>query len=103
MMARILFVQPHPDDLELNCGQIMHYLVKKSPHQHTIFILSITKGEFGLPGPHYDLYKGQVLVKVRERELRNALAIHGIPASNLLFLRYIDGLVPFNREFCRQM
>ncbi len=96
-MGKFLFVQPHPDDLELKCGQILHYLSKKIEVSE-IQIISVTKGEFGLPGPQYDKFKGKFLAKVRERELQNAMAIHGIPAKNIFYLGYIDGYVPFNEN-----
>ncbi len=96
-MTKYLFVQPHPDDLELNCGQILHYLSRKVSIDN-IQIISVTKGEFGLPGPQYDKFKGKFLAKVRERELQNAMAIHGIPPENIHYFGYIDGYVPFNKE-----
>ena len=96
-MSKFLFVQPHPDDLELNCGQILHALSRKVKVTD-IHVISVTKGEFGLPGPQYDKFKGKFLAKIRERELENALAIHGIPPENIIYLGYIDGYVPFNLE-----
>lgn len=96
-MGKYLFVQPHPDDLELNCGQILHYLSKKV-NVANIQIISVTKGEFGLPGPQYDKFKGKFLAKVRERELESAMDIHGIPSENIFYFGYIDGYVPFNRD-----
>jgi len=102
-MARIVFFQPHPDDLELNCGQLLHFLAKKSRKNHVIKVASTTKGEFGLPGAQYDKFKGDFLAKVRTRELFNALRIHGIPPENVHFFGYIDGLVPFNREFIEKV
>lgn len=97
-MGKFLFVQPHPDDLELNCGQILHYLTRKNRNTHTVSIISVTKGEFGLPGSQYDKFKGNFLAKVRTRELENAMAIHGIPSDNIHYLGYIDGYVPFKEE-----
>jgi LmbE family N-acetylglucosaminyl deacetylase len=96
-MGKFLFVQPHPDDLELNCGQLLHFLSRKVDVAN-IQVISVTKGEFGLPGPQYDKFKGKFLAKVRERELQNAMAIHGIPPENIFYFGYIDGYVPFNRE-----
>ncbi|HME53166.1 MAG TPA: PIG-L family deacetylase [Candidatus Lokiarchaeia archaeon] len=96
-MAKFLLLQPHPDDLELNCGHVMHFLAT-SKKNHDIIVASLTKGEFGLPGPQYDKFKGPFLARVRERELQNALAIHGIAPDHLTFFGYVDGLVPFNRK-----
>ncbi|MFX0004430.1 MAG: hypothetical protein ACFE9J_13180, partial [Candidatus Hermodarchaeota archaeon] len=63
-MAKIVFFQAHPDDLEHKCGHIMNYLATKSKKKHIIKIASITKGEFGLPGPQYDKFKGELLGKI---------------------------------------
>jgi LmbE family N-acetylglucosaminyl deacetylase len=96
-LATIAFFQPHPDDLELNCGQILHYLAAVSRKEHRIVIASTTRGEFGLPGAEYDKFKGEFLGKYREKELIRAMAIHGISAEKITFFGYIDGFVPFNR------
>jgi len=100
-MAKIIFFQPHPDDLELNCGHIIHYLATKSKKKHVIKVASTTLGEFGLPGAQYDKFKGDFLAKVRKRELCKALNIHGIPPENIHYFGYVDGLVPFNRAFVK--
>lgn len=64
-MAKIIFFQAHPDDLEMNCAYLIHYLATESPHQHEVRISSTTKGEFGLPGSQYDKFKGKFLGDVR--------------------------------------
>lgn len=102
-MAKIIFFQAHPDDLELSCCHLMHYLAKKSKKNHVIRVASMTKGEFGLPGAEYDKFKGDFLAKVRTRELYMAQAIHGIPPENIDFFGYIDGFVKFNREFIKRI
>ena len=68
-MAKIIFSQAHPDDLEFNCAHLMHYIAIKSKQKYNIKIASITKGEFGLPGAKYDKFKGKFLAKIRTREL----------------------------------
>jgi LmbE family N-acetylglucosaminyl deacetylase len=98
-MVKVIFFQPHPDDLEINCGHLIHYLTTKSKKMHIIKIASTTKGEYGLPGAQYDKFKGDFLAKVRTRELYNAQSIHGITPENIHFFGYIDGLVEFTREF----
>ncbi|MFW9967764.1 MAG: PIG-L deacetylase family protein [Candidatus Thorarchaeota archaeon] len=95
-MAKYVFFQAHPDDLDINCPHLMHHLARKG---HEIRIASVTKGEFGLPGPEYDHLKGDFLVKIRENEMANACAIHGIPRGNIDYLGYIDGFVTLNRGF----
>lgn len=102
-MAKIIFFQAHPDDLEHKCGHIMHYLATKSNNKYIIKIASMTKGEFGLPGAQYDKFKGDFLAKVRMRELFNAESIHGIPPENIEFFGYIDGFVKFNKDFIKKI
>ena len=102
-MVKIIFFQPHPDDLEINCGHLIHYLATKSKKNHIIKIASITKGEYGLPGAQYDKFKGDFLAKVRTRELYNAQSIHGIPPENIHFFGYVDGLVEFTKGFVNKI
>ena len=102
-MVKIIFFQPHPDDLEINCGHLIHYLATKSKFNHIIKIASTTKGEYGLPGAQYDKFKGDFLAKVRTRELYNAQSIHGIPPENIHFFGYVDGLVEFTKDFINEI
>jgi len=95
-VTKYVFFQAHPDDLEINCPHLLHHLARRG---HEIRIASVTKGEFGLPGPQYDHLKGDPLVKIRENELANACAIHGIPRENIDYLGYIDGFVTLDRAF----
>lgn len=98
-MVKIIFFQAHPDDLEHKCGHLMHYLATKSKKNNDIRIVSMTRGQFGLPGPQYDKFKGNFLAKIRTRELLKAVKIHGIHSEKIDFFGYIDGFVPFNIEF----
>jgi LmbE family N-acetylglucosaminyl deacetylase len=98
-MKRYVFFEPHPDDLELNCSQLLHYLAVVSAQKHDIRIASVTKGEFGLPGFKYDRFKGDFLAGVRTKELYAAAAIHRISPNHIDFFGYVDGLVPFDKEF----
>ena len=95
-VAKYVFFQAHPDDLEINCPYLLHHLARRG---HEIRIASVTKGEFGLPGPQYDHLKGDFLVKIRENELANACAIHGIPRESIDYLGYIDGFVTLTKSF----
>lgn len=102
-MTKIIFFQAHPDDLEHKCGHLMHYLATKSRKKYYIKIASITKGEFGLPGPKFDKFKGEFLAKIRTQELFNAEKIHGITYENIDFFGYIDGFVPFNKDIINRI
>lgn len=102
-MAKFIFFQAHPDDLEFCCAQLMHYLTTKSKNNHIVKVASTTKGEFGLPGAQYDKFKGEFLAKVRTRELQNALSIHGIPPEHTEFFGFIDGFVKFNKSLIEKI
>jgi len=103
IIAKFIFFQAHPDDLEHKCGHLMHYLTTKSKRKNVIKIASMTRGEFGLPGAQYDKFKGDFLAKIRTKELYNAESIHGIPPENIEFFGYIDGFVPFNKEIVEKV
>lgn len=81
-MIKIILFQAHPDDLEFNYAQLMHFLVIKSKHKNNIKIVLITKGELGLPGAKNEKFKGKLLAKIRTRELYNAQRIHGVSPKN---------------------
>lgn len=102
-MSKVIFFQPHPDDLEFNCGHLIHYLSKKSKSHYIIKIASITKGEYGLPGFKYDKFKGDFLAQIRTKELYSAMNIHGIKPKDITFFGYIDGFVNFKREFINKV
>jgi LmbE family N-acetylglucosaminyl deacetylase len=97
-MKKFLFFQPHPDDLDFNCGHLLHYLTTRSKKDYIIKIASITKGEFGLPGFKFDKFKGEFLARIRTKELFNALRIHSIEPNDVHFFNFIDGFVKFNKE-----
>lgn len=97
-MTRFVFFQAHPDDLEVNCAHLLHYVAAHSD-KHDVRIVSVTKGEFGLPGARYDKYKGDFLAGIRTKELFNAAALHGIQPDSIDFLGYVDGFVEFNKRF----
>ena len=98
-MRKIIFFQPHPDDLELKCAQLIHHLALNSSHKFEIKIAAITKGEFGLPGYTYDKFKGEFLGKIRTKELLKAMNFHNIKEEQISFFRYWDGCVKFDNEF----
>ncbi|MFW9948635.1 MAG: PIG-L deacetylase family protein [Candidatus Thorarchaeota archaeon] len=102
-MAKIVFFQPHPDDLEFNCGHLIHFLSTKSVKGHSIKIASITKGEYGLPSFKYDKFKGDFLAKIRTMELYSALSIHRIKPDCVRFFGYIDGFVKFNLDLIKKI
>ncbi len=69
----VLFVMPHPDDIEITCGGTIAKLVKLG---HKVGILHMTDGE---PTPRGDL-------ETRRRELAEASAILGVQHVQTLHL-----------------
>lgn len=100
-MRKIVFFQPHPDDLELKCAHLIHYLALKSDLKFDIKIAAITLGEFGLPGYIYDKFKGNFLANKRKKELLKAMSIHNINEEQIHFFGYWDGCVKFDFEFVK--
>ena len=101
-MAKIVFFQAHPDD-ELKSGQILHYLSRKSHNEHVVKVACITKGEWGLPGAQYDKFKGDLLAKIRTKELYSSYSLLGVPAEHIEFFGHFDGFVKFNRKLITQV
>jgi LmbE family N-acetylglucosaminyl deacetylase len=97
-MAKIIFFQAHPDDLEFTCSHLLYYLSAKSKKIHNIRIASMTRGEFGLFGYDNENFKGKRLGRIRTLELYRAQKMYGISPQNIDFLGYIDGSVKFNKE-----
>jgi hypothetical protein len=102
-LRKIIFFQPHPDDLELKCAQLIHHLAIKCNQKFSIKIAAITKGEFGLPGYIYDKFKGELLANVRTKELLSAMSFHNIKKEQIYFFGYLDGCVKFNNEFIKSI
>ena len=69
---KILFIAPHPDDLEFACGSTAAELVKSG---HEVHELCITAGEYGIED---DEFKGERISKIRRRELRRSGKILGL-------------------------
>jgi len=87
---KILFISPHPDDIEFACGSTEAELVK---HGHEVYQLCITGGEYGI---EIDEFKGERISKIRRRELRRATKVIGIKKVD--FFGLFDGYVEFNKK-----
>jgi len=88
---RILFVSPHPDDIEFSMGSTEAALCEKG---HEVFLLCFTGGEYGI---EIDEFKGERLSKIRRRELRRASKIMGVKQVD--FFGLIDGYVKLGRKY----
>ena len=87
---KILFISPHPDDIEFACGSTEAELVKNG---HEVYQLCMTGGEYGV---HEDEFKGERISKIRRRELKNATKVIGI--KNVAFFGLFDGYAEYNKK-----
>lgn len=97
MMMRILFLGPHPDDLELYIGHFMHWCALQG---HEVRVASMTRGERS--GDLTPVVRSTYLAaKVRTAELQTSCRILGVPPPE--FLGFFDGMVPVNTLAIRTM
>jgi len=84
-----LVVAPHPDDESLGCGGAIALLRSLG---YAVRVLVISDGT--LSHPRSCRYPAPALRALRETETLSALAILGVEASKVTFLRLKDGSVP---------
>ncbi len=82
-------VAPHPDDESLGCGGAIALL---RAQDYPVRVLVISDGT--LSHPHSRRYPAPALRGLREAETLSALAVLGVEASQVTFLRLQDGSVP---------
>ena len=87
---RIVFVAPHPDDVEILAGGQAIIYVNEG---HEVIEFLMTKGEYGI---FEEKYRGKEITKIREKEAKNAARIIGI--RRIKFLGYIDHNITFNER-----
>ena len=97
-MAKIIFFQAHPDDLEAYSSLLLHHLSAKSDNKHDIRIASMTRGEFGLFGYKSEAFKGERLGRIRTYEQYRAMEFYGIKREQIDFFEILDGSVKFTRK-----
>jgi len=83
---RLLAIFPHPDDESLGLGGT---LAKYSAEGVETFLICATRGERGWTGPSEENPGLEELGKIREAELKCAVAYLGL--NETIFLNYIDG------------
>ena len=79
----VIFVAPHPDDIELGCGGTIAYLRSRGFRAVCVYLSS--GGHTGKPA-------------VREREARAACKALRVPSSDVLFGRFPDTKIPESFE-----
>jgi LmbE family N-acetylglucosaminyl deacetylase len=85
--ARVLVIAPHMDDESLGCGA----LLATHPRKDQAHVLIVTDGSLSPDAPKPDNGEARRLAAVREQEVRDALAVLGVPAANITLLGLPDG------------
>ncbi len=89
-MLKIVFVVPHPDDLEIFVGgQAIIY----ANEGHELLELLMTKGEHGI---HEKKYQRKDITKIREDEVKKSSRIIGV--HKIKFLGYLNHGIDFNES-----
>ena len=84
-----LVVAPHPDDETLGCGGAIALLRSLGC---AVRVLVISDGT--MSHPRSRKYPATALRALREAETRSAMAVLGVDASFVTFLRFKDGAIP---------
>ncbi len=95
--SSVLAVVAHPDDLEIHCaGTIAKWISK---HNARVIAVISTSGDKG--NRRRRQWHQFELGMIREREQMQAATVLGI--EKVIFLRYPDGSVPYDRAFKAQI
>ncbi len=81
-MKNVLVIQPHPDDAEIGCGNV---IAKIRNNGSKIHYLTVTDGSLGITSDKYE----KDIVSIRKREAEQSGRFLG--ASDFHFLDYEDG------------
>jgi LmbE family N-acetylglucosaminyl deacetylase len=85
--ARVLVIAPHMDDESLGCG----LLLATHPHKEQAHVLIVSDGSLSPAAASRDAAAQRQLAATREREVREALAVLGVPGPNVSLLGLPDG------------
>src|SRR5258708_36153656 len=83
--SRLMTIFAHPDDETFGMAGT---LARATANGHPVAVVSATRGEAGEIA-HAELATKETLGRVREQELRSAMAAVGV--TDVHFLDYIDG------------
>lgn len=87
---KILFISPHPDDIEFAAGNTEIQLVQDG---HEVYMLLSTADEYGTDR---DDFKGERISKIRRNEMKRAAKITGI--KKIVWLGFIDGYMKISKK-----
>lgn len=88
--GRTLIIAPHQDDETLGCGGLIYLMRKWGIPVDVLFV-----SDGSMSHPNSKKYPTQKLIKLREQESVNALAILGVNPVRISFLRLKDSQLPF--------
>jgi LmbE family N-acetylglucosaminyl deacetylase len=93
---RVLFVGPHPDDIEFACAGTCQEAVRLGWDVHELLM---TSDEYGTPRNEF---KGRRIKRIRMHEMAEAAKVYGMAPDGSLKIRLhwfgeIDGHLPFTR------
>ncbi len=90
---RVLVVAPHPDDETLGCAGAIALLTARGCK---VRILVISDGSQSHPNSRK--YPAPALQQLRKNETRSAMALLGVPKSEITFMQLPDSAVPAAEE-----
>lgn len=88
--TRVLVIAPHMDDESLGCG----VLLATHPRKDQAHVLIVTDGSLSPDARQPDCSGARRLAALREQEVRDALAVLGVPFANVALLGLPDGSLP---------
>ena len=91
----VLFVNPHPDDVEFTCANTCKRLLDRG---WRVVQILMTTDEYGTK---QDEFKGIRIRRIRKREMEEAAKVYGVddhgqPKIELIWFGEIDGHLRFN-------
>jgi LmbE family N-acetylglucosaminyl deacetylase len=95
MQKTAVFFSPHPDDCEFGTPFAFISLLEQG---YRVIEVLMTDGSFGTPDPRF---KGKRLIRIRKKELENAIEVlqdSSHRTVELIRLDYTDGYLPLNKK-----
>lgn len=93
-MKNVLVIQPHPDDAEIGCGNV---IARLRDNNATIHYLTVTDGSLGITDEKFE----KDIVRIRRLEAEASGRFLG--ASDFRFLNHADGSLESIPELAREL
>src|SRR5580693_5952576 len=85
----ILLFTPHPDDDTFCCAGTLTLLARRQNNIHIFIYTNDDKGSYDLD------MTGERLARIRKKEEEDACKVLGIPAANIHWLQFHDGMLEY--------